>query len=122
MWRVGDNYGIHVYEGPKPGSRAVATFHHPDDAKHCVYAVNCVAELEAKVARLKDHAEAMAEALGRVRDECEMNLSCNHPGDDGECEDIDDCVRCFLDALAKETIDAYRRDYPGGESQCQSKR
>lgn len=31
-WRVGNHYGIHVYEGDRP----VATFHQPEDAAQCV--------------------------------------------------------------------------------------
>lgn len=35
-WRVGEHYGIHVYEGDRP----VATFHDPRDAALAVQAVN----------------------------------------------------------------------------------
>lgn len=35
-WRVGQHYGIHVYEGDRP----VATFHDADDAARAVDAVN----------------------------------------------------------------------------------
>lgn len=36
QWRVGQHYGIHIYEGDRP----VATFHRPEDAKRAVAAVN----------------------------------------------------------------------------------
>lgn len=35
-WRVGNHYGIHVYEGDRP----VATFHDPADAERAVQVVN----------------------------------------------------------------------------------
>jgi hypothetical protein len=35
-WRVGEHYGIHVYEGDRP----VATFHDPRDATLAIQAVN----------------------------------------------------------------------------------
>lgn len=35
-WRIGNHYGIHVYEGDRP----VATFHSADDAARAVAAVN----------------------------------------------------------------------------------
>jgi len=35
-WRVGQHYGLHVYEGDRP----VATFHRPEDAARTVAAVN----------------------------------------------------------------------------------
>lgn len=35
-WRVGQHYGIHVYEGDRP----VATFHDAADAERAVAAVN----------------------------------------------------------------------------------
>lgn len=43
LWRVGSNYGIHVYEiGPTSpeGDRSVGTFHRPEDAAEAVAAVN----------------------------------------------------------------------------------
>jgi len=41
-WRVGESWGIHVYEGEKgsPGERPVATFHRAEDAARAVAAVN----------------------------------------------------------------------------------
>ena len=73
QWRVGEHYGIHVYEvgevwnhdevdvGEKADDRPVATFHRPADAALAVERVNAHAALtaraeqaEAEVARLRD--------------------------------------------------------------------
>jgi hypothetical protein len=42
QWRVGNHYGIHVYEDQRP----VATFHLEEDARRCVAAVNGAAPPE----------------------------------------------------------------------------
>lgn len=49
-WRVGEHYGIHVYEGDRP----VATFHAPEDAELCVSAVNVMIGVSHYVAERKE--------------------------------------------------------------------
>lgn len=39
-WRIGNHYGIHVYEGDRP----VATFHRAEDAMVAIIAHNLVAD------------------------------------------------------------------------------
>lgn len=49
-WRVGDHYGIHVYEvDPEPygEDRPVATFHREEDARRAVTAFNAMEQLVA---------------------------------------------------------------------------
>lgn len=48
-WRVGNHYGIHVYEGDRP----VATFHREADARRCVEALAERDDLAAKVAAVE---------------------------------------------------------------------
>jgi DNA repair exonuclease SbcCD ATPase subunit len=54
-WRVGNHYGIHVYEDQRP----VATFHAEEDARRCVQAVNAQ--------RSDDPSAGAASELRRVR-------------------------------------------------------
>jgi len=45
-WRIGQHYGVHVYEGERP----VGTFHTPEDAARAVEAVNRAAPRELRPA------------------------------------------------------------------------
>jgi len=60
-WRVGQHYGLHVYEGERP----VATFHRPEDAARAVDAVNGAAPAGQDTERLR---EEIAAALRRRMD------------------------------------------------------
>lgn len=61
-WRVGEHYGIHVYDGNRP----VATFHTEEDARRCVAAVTAQ---EPRPALYVNHPRTEPVAGDVVRDE-----------------------------------------------------
>ena len=58
----------------------------------------------ARIVQCVNSHEALVAALGQIIDECHWNLDCNHPGDDEDCADIDDCVGCTITQIARAAL------------------
>jgi hypothetical protein len=98
LWRVGNHYGIHVYEGDRP----VATFHNAEDAGLAVAAVNQATAPE--VTHTARH------QLARVRD-ARGQLAARHAGLAAECEEPGRCrVRLILKARGRTFDMEWSRD------------
>lgn len=64
LWRVGEHYGIHVYESDRP----VATFLTEDDAARCVDAVNGAVASERTLYLNHDRTKPVAGDVARAMD------------------------------------------------------
>lgn len=78
QWRVGQHYGIHVYQGGRP----VATFHHAVDAAEAVRAVNALADAEVAG---RAAGPAWEEYEGLARDLQEAQIQHTIEVEEGDC-------------------------------------
>jgi hypothetical protein len=113
-WRVGEHYGIHVYEGDRP----VATFHNSRDAYAAVDAHNAAAvgvdddkpgakTREALVAELV----SVRLALQRIRADVDT-VNRNHVQTRGTLTRLDDAYRHGVEDGIKEAIDRIAAHLP----------